>query len=95
MSQVQEIRLLESNLAHILSSNHIMAEVWSMDNKLHIEIMNGDWKHDHARADLLAREYLQSRNCAVLNRQENVIEEDGSDTYSSDHVFELDLKQCG
>lgn len=51
------------------------------DGQIEVEIGWGDWKHDHLYCDHIMRE----NGYILIN--EDVIEEDGSDTYSSIHYY--------
>jgi len=53
----------------------------NLDGTYSVEIIWGDWKHDHLHCD-----YLMKALGYKLS-SENVIEEDGSDTYSSIHIY--------
>lgn len=48
----------------------------------------GDWKHEHLRADWIAREFFEALGY-VIRITEATTEEDGSDTYSALHRVEL------
>lgn len=52
--------------------------------KLFVEVIWGDWKHDHLWVDRLVTTALK-----VEYKDEEVTEEDGSDCYSSIHKYEL------
>jgi len=52
------------------------------ENKVVIEIIWGDWKHDHLRANWIASEY--DYRCT----DEYETESDDSDCYSAVHVYE-------
>lgn len=56
------------------------------DNRLVIEIVWGDWKHDHWRANWLVEEFFKSKNL-IVQKEEYTTEEDGSDCYSADHYY--------
>lgn len=51
-----------------------------------VEITWGDWKHDHLRCDFLVGDYLNSHSIHYM-KDEDLTEEDGSDTYSSIHHY--------
>lgn len=59
-------------------------DVWERNGVLFIEVERGDWKHEHARLDL-----LMDANFNVRARTQEVTEEDGSDTYSAIHKYIL------
>jgi hypothetical protein len=48
---------------------------------VNIEIIDGDWKHDHGRC-----EYLMSK-AGYIHQETIIIEEDGSDSYSAIHRY--------
>lgn len=54
-----------------------------IDGTIEVHVEWGDWKHDHAYLD-----YIMSNNGYSL-KSEIVTEEDGSDCYSSVHLFEI------
>ena len=63
-------------------------EPYLTDDGFGIEIFWGDWKHDHARADYLIRQYFENLGYRV-NVNQYVTEEDGSDTYSAQHNYRI------
>ena len=56
-------------------------DVYPHDGKIYIDVDWGDWKHDHLRLDNLM--FMHGYECV----DEQTTEEDGSDTYSSTHIF--------
>jgi hypothetical protein len=58
------------------------------DGRICYQIDWGDWKHEHLRADWIAREFFEARGFRVYIT-EATTEEDGSDTYSALHTVEL------
>ncbi len=54
----------------------------SVSDTYSVPIEWGDWKHDHARLDLLFRDVL-----GLYRIAEDITEVDGSDSYSSIHTF--------
>ena len=63
----------------------ILANGWDyseFENEVQIEISWGDWKHDHAYCDHLMKQK------GYVCTDEQVTEEDGSDTYSAIHFYE-------
>lgn len=72
-------------ISKVLDDNNIWANVWQyMDLPVvHVEILYGDWKHDHARADWL----LRDMGCTLIGTE--VTEDDGSDCYSAIHYFHV------
>lgn len=62
--------------------NEIGFEVWNYSpDTILVEIIWGDWKHEHRRAD-----WLMEQNGFKLVRQW-VTESDGSDCYSAVHEY--------
>lgn len=51
------------------------------------EIIMGDWKHEHWRMDYLVGEYCRIKGLQLLRTNEELIFEDGSDSYSSLHTY--------
>lgn len=64
------------------------------NNTITVFIDYGDWKHDHYYLNTLIKEWASSNNieCSI---EEYVTFEDGSDTYSAEHIisFEDDLEE--
>ena len=82
------------NLAETIDNkfreNHIYAEVFvDWDNNIRYQIDWGDWKHEHLRADWIAREFLEGLGITAFRITEYTTEEDGSDTYSAEHKIEF------
>lgn len=65
------------------------AEVWT--DTICFQIDWGDWKHEHLRADWIAREFFEALGYTIQISTETT-EEDGSDTYSALH--EISFKGC-
>ena len=59
------------------------------DGRLVISINWGDWKHDHMMVDALVDEFFNSKGLVVKTQKETT-EEDGSDTYSAEHYYDID-----
>ena len=53
-----------------------------------IEIDWGDWKHDHAWVNLLASRFFDEEKIDYMF-SEKITDEDGSDTYSSVHIYHI------
>lgn len=58
-------------------------------DKIVVEVNWGDWKHDHIYASLVAKSFLNGAGYDVVEENEEVTEEDGSDCYSSIHTFRI------
>jgi hypothetical protein len=60
-----------------------------------IEVNDGDWKHEHKRLDYLLYDILYAYNPKLADYCEKIAEditdEDGSDTYSSIHRYEISV----
>ena len=59
------------------------------DGRLVISINWGDWKHDHIRVDALVDEFFNNKGLVVKTQKETT-GEDGSDTYSAEHYYDID-----
>ena len=71
-------------IENILSDNHIMGElVEDLNNVVAVEIIWGDWKHEHARFKYLVFERFKN----IKNYSQVTTEENGSDCYSAIHRF--------
>ncbi len=76
---------IEAQVDTILSYCDSCVEVWRASDQIVISIEWGDWKHDHEWID-----YLVSMIFDELKLdEESVTEEDGSDCYSSDHLYKI------
>lgn len=80
---------------NVLENNRIYAEVYD-DNDfsgnnsflLCVEINDGDWKHEHRRADIIVSNLLDNYdNIDITNMGEETIGDSDSDTYSSIHKY--------
>ena len=90
--------VITQEIYNILQNNHISAEVYDdydfrgSDDAfvLCVEINNGDWKHEHKRADNIVVDTVDNYdNMEVTKIGEDVTDEDGSDTYSSIHRYHI------
>ena len=71
------------NIYNYLKENNLYCEVYEHANgSVSVEIDWGDWKHYHAYCDHLMKQI--GYDCT----DEQVTEENGSDTYSSIHFYE-------
>lgn len=71
----------EEYIREELNKKKMYYEIWSEYDTIHIEIEWGDWKHDHLRLDYIMKEL------GYTKIDEYITEEDGSDCYSSEHVY--------
>ena len=53
---------------------------------IYFDIVWGDWKHDHMRLWHLMNEFFRERGY-VIERDMEVTDEDGSDTFSAEHYY--------
>lgn len=86
-----DIKKLCGQIQERLYENGIHEEIYFDDHdlfedRLEITIHRGDWKHDHACARRTILEVVQNLP-EYRAYHEEVIEEDGSDTYSATHRF--------
>lgn len=59
-------------------------DIWqTSENRIVVEILWGDWKHEHARCDWLVSQHGGKPSGTM------VTEEDGSDTYSAYHFYKF------
>ena len=58
------------------------------NNSIYTDISWGDWKHDHIWIQHLVREFFINRDVYVKH-ESFTTEEDGSDTYSAEHIWTL------
>ena len=79
-------RELADALEDYLRDNKIYNDVEVEDEGFSIYIDWGDWKHEHARLRYYVDEFLTDEGL-TYNHDEEVTEEDGSDTYSAIHYF--------
>lgn len=75
--------------------NYIEDKVWVRDfwydgqfeNTITFSI-SGDWKHDHARFDYYASEWLDNKGLDY-KISEHITDDDGSDSYGADHTIRI------
>lgn len=60
----------------------------TFDGRLVISIHWGDWKHEHNYADYLVRKFFMDKGLGI-ETDVDVTEEDGSDTYSAEHYYQI------
>ena len=60
----------------------------TFDGRLVISINWGDWKHEHGYADYLVKNFFRDKGLGI-EIDEEVTEEGGSDTYSSEHYYTI------
>lgn len=75
--------------------NYIEDKVWIRDfwydatfDKTITFSISGDWKHDHARFDYYAKEWLDNKGLDYKISQ-HITDDDGSDSYEADHTIRI------
>ena len=62
---------------------------------IEVEISWGDWKHEHRRLDYLLFDIVYEYNKDLVSNfykiTEEITDEDGSDTYSAVHIYEIEV----
>ena len=85
-------------IRNILKNNRIYADIYDDTNfrgnddafVLCVEIENGDWKHEHKRADILITDTVNHYdNMEITKIGEETIGDSEDDTYSSIHKFHI------
>ena len=75
---------IEQDIRRIFKENELCYDYSiRFDGTIEVDVEWGDWKHDHSYLD-----YIMKNNGYSL-KSEIVTEEDGSDCYSSVHLFEI------
>ena len=72
-------------------SDDYMVDAWENEDGIYtimVEVIWGDWKHDHLYIESIFRDVFKKLNIKY-GEDEQVIEENGSDSYSADHIFEF------
>jgi len=74
---------IEQDIKRIFKENKLRYDYSvHVDGTIEVDVNWGDWKHDHLFLD-----HIMKNNGYCL-KDEVVTEEDGSDCYSSTHLFE-------
>lgn len=75
---------MEEKIRQIFKTHDLSYEYWVCEGDcVVIAVEWGDWKHDHGYLNYIMRE----NGFSLLSEQ--VTEEDGSDCYSSEHIYKL------
>lgn len=77
---------MEKAVYELMDENHIMGELvdYSEQKKMiAVEVIWGDWKHEHMRLDWLMKEKFPN----LRSIHTVTTEEDGSDCYSAIHYY--------
>ena len=79
-----EKSFLESEIERIVCSEDLHYDWWFFDDAIvEFKVEYGDWKHDHIFLDLIMKENGWKKVDEVI------LDEDGSDCYSSIHKYEF------
>lgn len=78
---------LEEQFDRLLTLATNTTDVYREGNKINVAIEYGDWKHDHRFADQLVEVAFGEQ---IKGKDEIVTEQDGSDTYSAEHIYEVE-----
>ena len=86
----EELNALANEFYDYLANQKDFYEVWpSEDDTICVDVSWGDWKHDHLRLDLVAKDFFNEKGYDILNMDTDVTDEDGSDTYSATHSYRI------
>ncbi len=80
-----EILAMQKRITEVMMENHINGDIVDYNTQtkmIAVEIIRGDWKHDHLRMD-----YFMQRAYDIRSIQTQTTEEDGSDCYSAIHYY--------
>lgn len=85
-----ELNKLASGLRDYFKKNNEYYMVYTDkdEDAVCVDVERGDWKHDHLRVDYLVGKYFDSLNINYM-KSEKTTDEDGSDTYSSIHIYHI------
>ena len=90
-----KINILADEIEKFANDNHVNAELYAVSNNADtVDIafeVSGDWKHDHLAFDHMVDIVVDEHNGTVEDMNEDVIDEDGSDNYTSIHTFTIKL----
>ena len=90
-----KINILADEIEKFANDNHVNAELYAVSNNddtvdIAFEV-SGDWKHDHLAFDHMVDIVVDEHNGTIEDMNEDVIDEDGSDNYTSIHTFTIKL----
>lgn len=85
-----ELNKLASGLRDYFKKNNEYYMVYTDKDEyaVCVDVERGDWKHDHLRVDYLVGKYFDSLNINYM-KSEKTTDEDGSDSYSSIHIYHI------
>lgn len=76
---------MEKHIHKFMMENYITGEIVDYNEQkrmIAVEIIRGDWKHQHLRMD-----YFMEELCDIRSISTQTTEEDGSDCYSAVHYY--------
>jgi len=82
-----DFKQLADDLSDHMAELGAYYDVWPEEDGLCVEITWGDWKHDHLWCDYEVENFVKSKNHEVVSHDTEIIDEDGSDTYSAIHSY--------
>lgn len=77
---------LAEQLTAYFRENNLYVEAYATGypiEHIEVEIIWGDWEHEHLRCDWLAGEFFVAHGLDLISIHTITTEEDGSDTYSA------------
>ncbi len=90
----EEVNDLTKSIYDTLEDNGIYPEdayIWNYTTYAQLQVtISGDWKHDHLFAEDLIEDVVNSKGYKITNTEEDVTEDNGSDSYTSIHYFYLE-----
>jgi len=89
-ASLSELNDIASGLQAYLKKNKEFYSVYPdvKNSAVCIDVEWGDWKHDHLHLDSMVAKYFDSAGIDHMT-DEKVTDEDGSDTYSSTHIYHI------
>ena len=89
-ASLSELNNIASGLQAYLKKNKEFYSVYPdvKNSAVCIDVEWGDWKHDHLYVDSVVAKYFDSIGVDYMT-DEKVTDEDGSDTYSSTHIYHM------
>lgn len=81
---------MEKKIYELMKENHIMGEIVDYNDQIRmiaVEVIWGDWKHEHWRLDWLMQENFPDLRSITTQ----TTEEDESDCYSAIHYYYFGL----
>lgn len=79
---------IEELVEYMKGNNLYYSPYVNEEDKLVITVEDGDWKHEHLYLDRLIGKFFFNRGL-IVDTETEVTEQDGSDCYSANHIYEL------